>query len=123
MGNEGGELGESSQKVQNSSDKHQGVLYITINMISTALCYIGAHMPSQGQCFSPPWTVARQAPLSMEFLGKNTGVSCHFLLQGIVPTQGSNPRLLGLLHCQAGSLPAEPPRKPHVIYVSCQSKF
>ena len=24
-----------------------------------------------------PWTVAHQAPLSMEFLGKNTGVSCH----------------------------------------------
>ena len=26
-------------------------------------------------------------------------------LQGIFPTQGSNPRLLGLLHWQAGSLP------------------
>ena len=23
--------------------------------------------------------------------GKNTGVSCHFLIQGIFPTQGSNP--------------------------------
>ena len=29
--------------------------------------------------------------------GKNTRVSCHFLLQGIFPTQGSN---LGLLHCR-----------------------
>ena len=29
--------------------------------------------------------------------GKNTGVSCHFLLQGIFPTQESNP---GLLHCK-----------------------
>ena len=28
--------------------------------------------------------------------GKNTGVGCHALLQGIVPTQGLN---LGLLHC------------------------
>ena len=28
--------------------------------------------------------------------GKNTGVGCHALLQGIFPTQGSNP---GLLHC------------------------
>ena len=28
---------------------------------------------------------------------KNTGVGCHFLLQGIFPTQGSNP---GLLHCR-----------------------
>ena len=29
--------------------------------------------------------------------GKNTGVNCHFLLQGIFPTQGLN---LGLLHCR-----------------------
>ena len=28
--------------------------------------------------------------------GKNTGVGCHALLQGIIPTQGSNP---GLPHC------------------------
>ena len=28
------------------------------------------------------------------FLGKSTGVGCHFLLQGIFPTQGSNPDLL-----------------------------
>ena len=30
------------------------------------------------------------------FPGKNTGVGCHFLLQGIFPTQGLN---LGLPHC------------------------
>ena len=29
--------------------------------------------------------------------GKNTGVGCHALLQGIFPTQGSN---WGLLHCR-----------------------
>ena len=29
--------------------------------------------------------------------GKNTGVACHALLQGIFPTQGWNP---GLLHCR-----------------------
>ena len=29
--------------------------------------------------------------------GKNTGVGCHSLLQGIFPTQGSN---LGCLHCR-----------------------
>ena len=37
--------------------------------------------------------------------GKNTGVGCHALLQGIFPTQGSNPRLLCFLHWQVGSLP------------------
>ena len=29
--------------------------------------------------------------------GKNTGIGCHALLQGIFPTQGSNP---GLPHCR-----------------------
>ena len=34
-----------------------------------------------------------QAPPSMEFSSKNTGVGCHFLLQGIFMTQGWNPGL------------------------------
>ena len=34
--------------------------------------------------------------------GQNTGVGCHTLLRGIIPTQGSNPCLL---HWQADSLP------------------
>jgi len=36
-----------------------------------------------------------------------------FLLQEIFPTQGPNPRLLHLLHWQAGSLPLLPPGKPN----------
>ena len=39
------------------------------------------------------------------FPGKNTGVGFHFLLQGIFPTQESNPCLLHFLHCQVSSLP------------------
>ena len=35
--------------------------------------------------------------------GKNAGVGHHFLLQGIFPTQGLNPRLLRLLREHAGS--------------------
>ena len=38
-----------------------------------------------------------QAPLPMGF-SKNAGVGCHFLLQGIFPTQGSNPCFLSLQH-------------------------
>ena len=34
------------------------------------------------------WTLARQAPLSMGFSSKNTGVGCHGLLQGIFLSQG-----------------------------------
>ena len=43
-----------------------------------------------------PWTVAYQAPL-WNSPGKNTGMSCHSLLQGIFLTQRLNP---GLLHCR-----------------------
>ena len=47
--------------------------------------------------------------------GKNTGVGCHALLQGIFQTQGSNPCLLHLLHWQEGSLPLALPRKPYTV--------
>ena len=45
---------------------------------------------SHARLFATPWAVAYQASP-----GRNTGVGYHFLLQGILPTQGSNP---GLLH-------------------------
>ena len=48
--------------------------------------------------------------------GKNTGVGCHVLLQGIFLTQGLNTCLLHLLHWQTGSLPLVPPGKPKGIY-------
>ena len=37
-----------------------------------------------------PWTVARSLLCPWRFPGKNTGVGCHALLQGIFPTQGLN---------------------------------
>ena len=46
------------------------------------------------------------------FPGKNTGVGCCFLLQGIFPTQGLNPCILSLLHWQVDSFPQVPPGKP-----------
>ena len=46
--------------------------------------------------------------------GKNTGMGCHALLQGIFLTQGWNPWLLCLLHWQPGSLPLGPPGKSQV---------
>ena len=42
-------------------------------------------------CSPPGSSVHRDSP------GKNTGVGCEVLLQGILPTQGSNP---GLSHCR-----------------------
>ena len=43
--------------------------------------------------------------------GKDTGVGCHSLLQGIFPTQGSKRHLL---HWQVGSLSLGPPWKPFI---------
>ena len=64
------------------------------------------------QLCQTPWTVAHQAPLSRDFPGKNTGVGCHFLLQGIFITQGLNPHLLRLLHWQVDSLPLSHQGRP-----------
>ena len=43
---------------------------------------------------SVTWTAAHQAPLLWDFLGKDTGVGCHFYLQGIFLTQALNKSLL-----------------------------
>ena len=57
---------------------------------------------SHVQLFATLWIVACQAPLSVEFSrqGYWSVLPCHALLQGIFPTQGSNPCLLHLLHCR-----------------------
>ena len=47
--------------------------------------------------FVSPWTVAAMLLCPWDSPGKNTGVGCHTLLQGIFPPQGSK---LGLLHCR-----------------------
>ena len=39
-------------------------------------------------------------PCPWDSPGSNTGMGCHFLLQGIFPTQGLNQHLLCLLHCR-----------------------
>ena len=48
---------------------------------------------------------------------ENTGVGCHFVLQGIFLTQGSNPHLLSLLHWQAGSSPLSHLLNAHFLEV------
>ena len=51
----------------------------------------------------------RRQPTSLrcpwDFPDKNSGVGCHFLLQGVFLTWGSNPCFLCLLNWQADSLP------------------
>ena len=64
--------------------------------------------------FVIPWTVQDWITFVIPGLyrnspGQNTGVGSLSVLQGIFPSQGSNP---GLPHLQVDSLPAEPRGKP-----------
>ena len=53
---------------------------------------------SRVRLFATPWTEEPTGLLRpWDSPGKNTGVGCHFLLQGIFPTQGLNP---GVPHCR-----------------------
>ena len=51
--------------------------------------------------------------------GKNTGVGCHAFLQGIFPTQGSNPHLLCLPALAGGSLTLSRLGSPQLTRLCC----
>ena len=61
-----------------------------------------------GLCFSKFQNLVTYITLFEPSPGKNIGVGCHVLLQGIFLTQGANLHLVHLLHWQA------PPGKPDV---------
>ena len=68
--------------------------YIKLFLKHTMLCVVlsrsvGPTLCNLMACSRPGSSVHRYSP------GKNTGMGCHALLQGIVPTHGLNP---GLLH-------------------------
>ena len=66
------------------------------------LCLVAQSCPTvcdPVDCSPPRSSVHGDSP------GNNTGVGCHFLLQGILLTQGLNPCLLCFLQWQACSLP------------------
>ena len=58
------------------------------------------------------WTVAQQAPLSMEFFRQNTGNGLPCPSLGDLPDPGIEHLSLCLLHCQASSLLLAPAGKP-----------
>ena len=65
--------------------------------IGPAVCVLSRF--SCVRLFATPWAVASQAPLSRDSPGEIIGMGCHALLQGIFPTQRSNPCLPQLLYC------------------------
>ena len=91
----------------------------TLFQLIKLLCYAVPGIPHSFACllsrfshvwlFATLWTVACQVLLSMGFSGKNTGVGCHALLQGVFPTQEWNPCLM---HWQADSFPLSHQGRP-----------
>ena len=63
--------------------------------------------------FATPWTVAKQAPLSMGFSRQEYWSGLSSPSPGDLPDPGTEPASITVcLHCQAGSLPLAPPGKP-----------
>ena len=71
--------------------------------------------------FKIPWTAAYQASLFMGVSRQECWIGCHFLLQGILLSQGLNLHLLCLL--QVDSCTTEPPGKPHEHFNHYQTKM
>ena len=73
---------------------------------------------SHVQLFAIPWTSRLPGRLLLlcpwNFPGKSTGVGCHFLLQGIFLTQGSN---TGLLHCRQTLYCLSHQRSPIILWI------
>ena len=73
--------------------------------VSKQLCFRLSRFGGVQLCASP-WTVTRQAPLSMGILqARLLEWVARSSSRGIYPNQGLNPCLFCLLQCQAGSLP------------------
>ena len=81
---------------------HFSLFFNIIIAIDKAMCVCSTMSDS----FLNPMNCSPPVPLSLRFFPhKNTGVSCHFLLQGIFRTQESKLCLLCLLHWQSDSSP------------------
>ena len=107
---------------------HYTVHHHSGNYMSSQLCYkdssgwgsgficvsfiLCVQLLSHVRLFATPWTVVYQSPP-----GKNTGVGCHFLLQGSSWPKDWTHVSLCLLHWQADSFPLALPGKPYPRYI------
>ena len=74
---------------QMSAIQEQKISYFKLSFL---ICVLSRSVLCKPMDWTPPGSSVQG-----DSLGKNTGVGCHALLQGIFPTQGSNP---GLPHCR-----------------------
>ena len=97
-------LGRSLGEGKGYSFQSYTILLLCHSYLQLRLCLFRAIIfkvlvtqSSHVQLFVTPCDTAHQAPVSMKFSSKNTGVGSHFLLLEIFPTKVSNP---GLLSCK-----------------------
>ena len=83
-----------SQEHKKLGIEEAGVLIIYCYLVNCVRCLVAQLCPTLCKpmdCSPPGSSVHGDSP------GKNAGVGCHALLQGLFPTQGLNP---SLLHCR-----------------------
>ena len=76
-----------------------------INPTQSWCCCCCCSVAHSGPTLRPYGLQASRLLCPWNFPGKNMGAGCHFLLQGIFPSQELNLSLLHLLHWQVDSLP------------------
>ena len=94
------------------------VLDIKLSCLCVVLCLVALVVSNSLQ---PCGLYLTRLLCPWDSVGKNTGVGCQFLLQGIFLTQGSNACFLCLLHWQVDSLLTAPPGKPLHQYLPGES--
>ena len=80
------------------------------------LTYQGSEVKSLSRVrlFATPWTIAHEAPPSMEFSRQEYWSGLPFPSPGDLPNPGIEP---GSPTLQADTLPSEPPRKSPVVHI------
>ena len=84
--------------------------WVAISLSSAWKWKVKVESLSRVRLFATSWTATARLLRPWNFPGKSTGVGCHFLLQGIFPTQGSNP---GLPHCRQTLYPLSHQGSPY----------
>ena len=80
------DLGTSLPQVLLQICSYVAILIFHFMTLSNPHACVPAKLHNHVQLFVTSWTAAHQASLSMNSPGKNTGVDCHFLLEGIFLT-------------------------------------
>ena len=98
----------STERTKFKIAKHDWFIYatliISVTFINLTLCFV-LSCSGMSNSLQPSKLYPTRLLCPQDSLGKNTGEGHHCLLQGIIPTQGSNPNPLCLLHWEVNSLP------------------